>query len=398
MSYIKHNFSSGDTLFASSLNAMEDQIAANEQTGLDLKSAITRNSFPLVTGFAVRTTNGFITTVNSTNWDFAAIPVEPGIDFDITTKIYGSTYYDVLIADITGKVIGQHQTAGSNREIVVNYAGTITDKSARILYVNTRAGYTPEIVLKTNASAITAAISRTQNTSIVVGCVNCGSYNHHVDGEPVKTDDEYLANWKAMLESCNFDVFNLEDSAFTGVFTQANIYEPIIVCAHHAQQQNQIHTESRIEVMDATDVTLPSTVTVDGVTYTSERFRGLCCRCIIGDKNVGIYAVHLTPSAGQEPMRKAQFEALIADAARFDEVIFTGDFNCQTIDEYKPFTDAGYTLGNGGYFGTFMTLRAIPADNIIVSDGLIITSFRKITDFVLNTDHRPIIAKIRVKA
>lgn len=39
MSYTKHNFVSGDTLLASDLNAMEDQIAANEQTGLDLKSA-----------------------------------------------------------------------------------------------------------------------------------------------------------------------------------------------------------------------------------------------------------------------------------------------------------------------------------------------------------------------
>ena len=40
MSYTKHNFISGDTLLASDLNAMEDQIAANEQTGIDLKSAV----------------------------------------------------------------------------------------------------------------------------------------------------------------------------------------------------------------------------------------------------------------------------------------------------------------------------------------------------------------------
>lgn len=41
MSYTKHNFVSGDTLLASDLNSMEDQIAENEQTGLDLKSALT---------------------------------------------------------------------------------------------------------------------------------------------------------------------------------------------------------------------------------------------------------------------------------------------------------------------------------------------------------------------
>lgn len=40
MSYIKHNFASGDILLASDLNAMEDQIAENEQTGSDLQSAL----------------------------------------------------------------------------------------------------------------------------------------------------------------------------------------------------------------------------------------------------------------------------------------------------------------------------------------------------------------------
>lgn len=37
MAYSKHNFSSGDTLYASQLNEMEDQIALNEQTS---KSAV----------------------------------------------------------------------------------------------------------------------------------------------------------------------------------------------------------------------------------------------------------------------------------------------------------------------------------------------------------------------
>ena len=40
MSYTKHNFASGDILLASDLNAMEDQIAQNEQTGSDLKSVV----------------------------------------------------------------------------------------------------------------------------------------------------------------------------------------------------------------------------------------------------------------------------------------------------------------------------------------------------------------------
>ena len=40
MSYTKHNFASGDILLASDLNAMEDQIAQNEQANNDLKSTV----------------------------------------------------------------------------------------------------------------------------------------------------------------------------------------------------------------------------------------------------------------------------------------------------------------------------------------------------------------------
>lgn len=50
MSYTKQNFLPGDELLASQLNAMDAQIAVNEQTGSDLKSAF-------VTSFSKNTTS-----------------------------------------------------------------------------------------------------------------------------------------------------------------------------------------------------------------------------------------------------------------------------------------------------------------------------------------------------
>lgn len=72
MSYTKHNFVSGDTLLASDLNAMEDQIAANEQTGIDLKSTVNdvvNNQIPkgIVKGRYVNNSTGVLS--NYSAWD-----------------------------------------------------------------------------------------------------------------------------------------------------------------------------------------------------------------------------------------------------------------------------------------------------------------------------------------
>ena len=67
MSYTKHNFASGDTLLASDLNAMEDQIAQNEQTGSDLKSALDEITETINYFYVPDQTKSGITITNTPN-------------------------------------------------------------------------------------------------------------------------------------------------------------------------------------------------------------------------------------------------------------------------------------------------------------------------------------------
>lgn len=81
----------------------------------------------------------------------------------------------------------------------------------------------------------------------------------------------------------------------------------------------------------------------------------------------------------------------------FDIVILGGDFNTEVgLDELQAFNDAGYTLGNGGYWGEIKTWNAMttpttPNDNI-VTKGVIYELFEAL-DTHLTSDHLPVIAK-----
>ena len=129
----------------------------------------------------------------------------------------------------------------------------------------------------------------------------------------------------------------------------------------------------------------------------------------MGGKKLAVYGVHLVandhvrdpkiakdqPSLSQK-LRRRQFDALLADARRFDFAILTGDFNAQKPWEYDVFVQAGFTIGNGSdQYGTKATLRNIPADNIILSPGLAFSDFRILDGYVLDTDHLPLVATVR---
>ena len=133
----------------------------------------------------------------------------------------------------------------------------------------------------------------------------------------------------------------------------------------------------------------------------------------IGGKTLATYGMHMVPEGhiskvkdpktGRTPsqeLRQLQYEDILRDAARFDSAILTGDFNAQEPWEYGIFTRRGYTIANcSSRYGTVATLRDIPADNIVLSPGLEFVDFRipTRTDYVLSTDHRPILATVRLR-
>lgn len=118
MSYTKHNFVSGDTLLASDLNSMEDQIAENEQTGLDLKSALSYNgignSFDGVLHNGYWNENGVL--VNYANLDVCNLNKIPCVKGDSVvvvadTTVTDPTYYISYLDDT--QRIARHSGTGT---------------------------------------------------------------------------------------------------------------------------------------------------------------------------------------------------------------------------------------------------------------------------------------------
>ena len=99
--------------------------------------------------------------------------------------------------------------------------------------------------------------------------------------------------------------------------------------------------------------------------------------------------------------RQANYATAISAFSGFDVVVFAGDFNTnQGTAELSTFTNAGYILGNGGYWGEIGTHatsnpdfpNGLPLDNI-VSKGLIYKYFYKITEKI-TSDHNGVSAQL----
>ena len=68
--------------------------------------------------------------------------------------------------------------------------------------------------------------------------------------------------------------------------------------------------------------------------------------------------------------RKRQINELVNTFKDYPFIIICADFNTSTIEEFKPFIDAGFIMINGGDRGTLNTHPASnptsPIDNIIL--------------------------------
>lgn len=152
----------------------------------------------------------------------------------------------------------------------------------------------------------------------------------------------------------------------------------------HIYSNYELKDISRIDVAytDTSDSRKPTvaTITVDGTDITV-----IGCHPISGAE----YA---------DTNRVEYFEAIANYCENKDYVIIAGDMNTDSADpksEYKPFVDAGMTLGNFGEFGEYVTYRfgdtANKIDNIIVK-GLEMKNFWVGTEEY--SDHLPIYSEI----
>lgn len=249
---------------------------------------------------------------------------------------------------------------------------------------------------------LSAATAVGGTNSFTVGCVNCGAFHY---GKGRATKAAFCAEWKRLAADWPQDVFFYEDVG----------KDPQRMPGRHAMPKFDIRAESRATPAKVDEVPMPRTVEVDGVERKTPRFRALRLVFERDGRSLAVYGVHLvaeghipkgkarsegsakSPSHSQR-LRQSQFRALIEDAKKFDLAILTGDFNAQKPWEYDIFKDAGFAIANcSAAYGEQATLRDIPADNIILSPGISFVDFRVLKDYVLDTDHFPLVATVRIE-
>ena len=216
-----------------------------------------------------------------------------------------------------------------------------------------------------------------------VGCVNCGEYDYSDGKTPKKT---YKENWKRMYAENPADVWFKEDTVAS-------------------RDPNRC-----LEAVAARPPLSNDIVTLEGKCPEGSTRRRYARRLVyeVGGRRIAFYGMHLVAEGhvskkkgpdGKSPsqrLRQLQFAGLLEDAKAFDGAVLTGDFNAQEPWEYDIFKKAGYTCANcSERFGVTATLRDIPADNIIVSPGISIETFKVVKEPKLDTDHFPLVARLR---
>ena len=231
--------------------------------------------------------------------------------------------------------------------------------------------------------------------TISVGAVNCGLFNYPKIGV---TEGQYAAGWDALGTNYQTDVFFYGDVG-TNVF-------PVSSRGVEGLDIRVVLKDGKGEL---SVVELPRTIDVEGRVRKTPRYRALRVVREYEGMKIAFYGVHLVaeghikgpkPPKGEltwaQKLRREQFKALMEDARRFDHAVLAGDFNAQKPFEYEVFTDGGFRIANCSLaFGFNATLRDIlPADNIIVSEGLDFLNFEVPQYYKINTDHYPVLAQL----
>lgn len=347
--------------------------------------------------------------------------VKAGERYVASFRVTTSGYVAYAFTDANGKLISQYKAFTDNNKENTYYKCSFTvPYGAEKMYINNISSYDDFfemkqlVIRKTNVKTIRGAINKKE---ITIAANNTGEYNY-TNGN--YTRDQYKDHWDKMLSENPYDFFGWSDLV--------EDYTPSIKTSDLLGQKGTnwlqlpnfgrfLALSSQYKPITSAMVTLPYSVSGK----TSKRFVAFRNTFLINNKLTAIYTLHLVAEGHiattinvngntinylSQQLRQNQFLTLIHDARHYDEAIIMGDFNAQKAIEYQTFVNEGFKIGNGSAeYGEIITLLrdpdgpdaskpSIPADNIIVSSGINYKSFKKLNDYNLNTDHRPVIANL----
>lgn len=347
----------------------------------------------------IRSGGGFRITQNkiyyniAAAWDSLVVSVYEGDVVKIKTTQYGSTYCGYIITDYDGIVIDKLNPTETSSNSIIEETVTIP-KGGAVLYVN---NHTNQILEHPVIDRLTYNSNKELSLTIKFAAINCGKFDYS-DGQT--TDAEYLLNWHKALNALDYDIIVLSDYIDKfGTLTGKAV--DLLFDNQYCRYMNLGIDANLIVLSRIKNIADVSLVEVTQQVGEQTTHRHTVYKLIItfdNYKKVYLYCVHLAPGGDYGDIRAAQYQDIIDMINENNEsAIIAGDYNANAASEYDVFKAAGLNLGNCDYTGEYDSLRNIPTDNIIVTPDIIIKNFVMLEDYNLNTDHKPIRAKLLIQ-
>ena len=352
------------------------------------------NYVPIIPNNVVDIVNNEVSISESSAWKYCAINVNEGEKLYIETTGYSNSRRDWIITDSSGNVLESATAHNASQTITIKYV-LIMPTNANKLYVNCRTDN--DLIIKEIYDKVIENSSKKDDYDFRVLSYNCGNFGYGTEDKSY-----YVPIWHSIFNEADYDILALVDCYFSGqsaVYSESEIIGKNTLISINDNVVQDQYIESRLPMEKSGILTVTSSVTVDGITYTNTH-RNKFLRSImqLGKMKIAVYAIHASAQLdeGYEHLREAQFADLINDACNYDGAIMLGDFNAQNASEYNIFLNNGFNIANCDYNGTVNTLRDIPADNIIVTNNIMIKQFEVIST-TTNSDHYGIRCTLRVK-
>ena len=119
---------------------------------------------------------------------------------------------------------------------------------------------------------------------------------------------------------------------------------------------------------------------------------------LFDEGELAIACIHPEPGSSEEAamFRVDDHQRVVNRLKEYEKVIVAGDFNTITTNELDIYCQGGYTLGNNGILGTFITYPSTKEalDNIVVK-GIKIEKYAVVNEQVMS-DHFPSVAELNL--
>lgn len=239
------------------------------------------------------------------------------------------------------------------------------------------------------------------NGGIVCASWNIGHFSFGNNQNSTITASDYdinLLHYREMVKMMDADLISVPE--YSRYFYQQQEAKDLLfadMSYNHVGVQNQYACQAVFAnhfISAQSDVNITSVTTTHY--YTLLEFEHL-------GKNVKFIGIHFQANADQTDDSGiiAQFNEIVNTFANDDYVIIAGDFNLLLMSSLDVFTNAGYSLANGGRWGNLVTYTMQKGtelnkcfDNIAVK-GFYIEDV-KVISYDLS-DHYPIVAKLMLK-